>query len=119
MATQYRAKSSNYWDAAQTGALSQWVHIDAGNIGRTTVTPSTLAPSVTSKAIKPILLQNVVVNTTGATSPIVVSDSAVGVIAVLKPSISEKDYHYNIPIKGNLVIDNPGGADLTVVYIRD
>lgn len=109
MPSLYRIKSENYWSGAALGASSQWIHIDAGQTTRVTIAPVTG---------KPILLQNIVVNTSGASGATVVSDSARGVIASLKASVTEKDYHYNIPLRGNLTIDN-NGSDLTVVYIRD
>lgn len=114
MGTLYRVKSDNFWSAAELGACSQWIHIDAGNTGRVTVVPAVISTG----AIKPLLLQNVVVNTSGASGATVVSDSGRGVIASLKASVTEKDYHYNIPLRGNLTVDN-NGSDLTVVYIRD
>jgi len=106
----FAVKSENYLAGIQAGTNTSWVHIDAGNTGRTTIRRSTKTGAV-------LILCNVVVNTTGATSGTVISDTAVGNIAVIKASVQEKDFHYNISIKGNLQIDNPGGADLTVVYV--
>lgn len=106
----YIVKSDNFMAGIGAGAYTSWKHIDAGNTGRTIITRST-------KVNAGLILCNIVVNTTGATSSTVVSDSINGVIAVIKASVQEKDFHYNIPLKGNLVIDNPGGQDLTVVYV--
>ena len=119
MGTLYRAKSENFWAAAAVGAPNQWVHIDAGNTGITTIVPAQQTLSSTVGAIKPIILQSVTVNTTGSSTPTTISDSARGVIAVQKAAIQEKDYHYNIPLRGNLVINNGGGSDLTIAYLRD
>lgn len=110
MGTLYRVKSENFWAAAAVGAPNQWIHIDSGNTGRTTIVP---VPG------KPIILQSVTVNSTSSSSGSSFADSGRGMIAVMKASIQEKDYHYNVPLRGNLVIDNPGGADMTIAYIRD
>ena len=106
----YFIKSDNEWAAIQGGGQTSWVHIDAGNTGRTTIKRST-------KTGAALILCNIVVNTTGSSSSSVVTDSGRGVIAVLKASVSEKDFHYNIPLQGDLLIDNAGGADLTVIYV--
>lgn len=118
MGTLYRAKSDNFWGAAAVGATNQWVHLDAGFTGRLTISPAIVATS-TSGAIKPIILQSVTVNSSGASGTTVVTDSARGIALQLKVSVAEKDYHYNIPFRGSLVIDNNSGSDLTVAYIRD
>jgi hypothetical protein len=115
MGVLYRIKSENFWAAAGAGAVNQWLHIDAGFTGRVTLVPA----QASTNAIKPIILQNVVVNTSGASGVTTVSDSARGTIATLKASVNEKDYHYNIPLRGSLVVDNTSASDLTVVYIRD
>lgn len=115
MGTLYRVKSDNYWAAAEIGANNQWIHIDSGNTGRTTITPA----NVSNGNIKPLILQSVTVNNSGSSGTTTVSDSARGVIAALKTSIQEKDYHYSLPLRGSLVIDNASASDLTIVYNRD
>lgn len=110
MPKRYITKSDNFWSAAAAGGVTQWVHIDSGNTGRTTIKQST-------KSNSGLILCNIVVNTTGSTSNTVITDSKRGVVANIKASVTEKDYHYNIPIQGDLWIDNPGGQDLTVIYI--
>lgn len=114
MGTLYRVKSENFWAAAAVGAPNQWFHVDAGTSGRITVVPA----NVSTGAIKPIILQSVTINTSGASGSFIVSDSARGTIASLKASVNEKDYHYNVPLRGNLTVD-PNGSDVTIAYIRD
>lgn len=106
----YIVKSDNFLAGITAGAYTSWVHIDAGNTGRTTIIRS-------SKANAGLILCQVVVNTTGTTSPIVVSDSARGTIAVIKAGAIESSKDYFIPVKGNILVDNPGAADITVVYV--
>lgn len=106
----YIVKSENFFAGIAAGGYTTWVHIDAGSTGRMTFKRST-------KANAGFILNRMVLNSTGATSPVVLTDSAVGVIAVIKPGAAEKNFEYNIPLKGNLVVDNPGGADMTVVYV--
>ena len=119
MATRYRAKSSNFWDAVGAGAVNSWIHIDSGATGRITIVPATVATTThPSVAIKPIILQRINVNTSGSSGSFVVSDSATGIICQLKASVAEKDYDYPLPVKGNLLID-PNGGDETVIYCRD
>ena len=119
MGTLYRAKSENFWSAAAVGAPNQWVHVDTGNTGIVTIVPAQQTLNTTPGDIKPIILQSVTVNAAGSSAGTIISDSARGVIAVQKASIQEKDYHYNIPLRGNLVVNNSGGSDLTIAYIRD
>ena len=109
MPTLYRVKSDNYWSAAAVGGVNQWIHIDAGQTNRVTIK---------RLANKPIVLCGVTVNSSGAAGALVLTDDAVGVIASLKASVAEKDYHYQISLRGNLLIDN-NGSDLTVEYLRD
>lgn len=61
-----------------------------------------------------VVLQRIVIGTTTA-SAIIVRD-ANGVILTLKASISEGTYTFNLPCKGNLTVENPGGSDLLVVF---
>lgn len=110
MARRYVTKSDNFWAAAAAGGTTSWAHVDSGNTGRITIRASTKPNSC-------LILCNVVVNTAGSGTSSILRDSAVGVIAVIKASVSEKDFHYNITLKGDLIIDNGGGADMTVVYI--
>jgi hypothetical protein len=124
MGTLYRTKSNNYWTGAAVGGNVQWIHIDAGNTGRTTIVPAnvngTSTPgNSTSGAIKPLILQTITINNTSSGSGCTFTDSLRGIIANMKAAISEKDYHYYLPLRGSLLIDNPGAADLTITYVRD
>lgn len=110
MGVKYRVKSDNFWAAAAVGGVTQWVHVDVGATGRTTITA---VPG------KPLVLCNIVINTSGASGVTTVTDSGRGVIAQLKASVAEKDYHYQIPLVGNLVIDNNSASDMTVAFVRD
>lgn len=116
----YRTKSENFWAAAAVGAPNQWIHIDANATGRLTIVPATVSGTTQAGAIKPIILQSVTINTGVAskTTGVVLTDSARGIAAQLSGT-TEKDFHYNIPFRGSLVIDNPTGADITIAYIRD
>jgi hypothetical protein len=104
-------KSENFWGGAEVGAYTRWIHIDTGQSGRTTIFPRTG---------ETIILCNVVVNTSGSSGTTIFRDSKTGVIANLKSSIQEKDYHYQLPLKqgANLMIDNNSASDLTVMFIN-
>lgn len=114
MGVHYNVRSTNWWNAVAGGGLTRWVHIDSGQSGRVTIFPATANGQIT----KPILLQKVTINNSGGSGTLVVSDSAVGVIAAFKTSVAEKDYGYLIPIIGNLTIDT-NGSDTFVSYVRD
>lgn len=114
MSIRYRVKSTNWWAAANNGALAQWLHIDSGATGRITIVPATVAGAIT----KPLILQYVTINNSGGSGTLVVADSGRGVIAAFKTSVAEKDYHYLIPVLANLTIDT-NGSDVTVSYLRD
>jgi hypothetical protein len=116
LGTHYRVKSTNWWSAINNGGYTQWIHIDSGATGRVTIYP-VLSPT-TGLVSKPILLQTVTINNSGGTGSIVVADSEVSTIADFKTSVTEKDYHYNIPIRGNLTIDT-NGSDMIICYARD
>lgn len=120
MGTLYRAKSENFWAAAAVGATNQWIHLDAAATGRVTIVPATVAGTTQAGAIKPIVLQSATINTGVATKNVgvIITDSARGIAAQLS-GVTEKDFHYNIPFRGSLIIDNATGADITVAYIRD
>lgn len=62
-----------------------------------------------------VVLERIVIGTTTA-SAIVVRSSVDGVILSLKASISEGTYTFNLPLKGSLIVENPGGSDLLVVF---
>lgn len=102
-----RIKTTNHYQQISVGFDSQWKHIDASTTGRTTITPH---PG------EIVVLIKIIINTVGTTTPLVLSDSAVGMIASLAAAATPGQYPYNLPIKGNLLIDNGGGADITVVY---
>lgn len=106
----YIVKSDNFLGGIAAGAYTTWIHIDAGNTGRTTIKRST-------KTNAGLILNRVVVNTAGSSTGTTITDSAVGIVGVIKAAVQEKNFEYNIPLKGNLLIDNPGAADLTVVYV--
>ncbi len=109
MVQRYRVKSDNYWSAAAVGGVNQWLHIDAGQTSRVTIK---------RLVNRPIVLCGVTINTSGSSGALVLTDDAVGVIASLKSSVTEKDFHYQISLTGNLLIDN-NGSDVTVEFLRD
>jgi hypothetical protein len=113
----YRVKSSNFWDAVSAGAANYFLHIDQGFTGRVTISPGTNDPSVTTTQ-KCVILQSVTVNNTSSSGTLIVSDSLQGILAALKTSVQEKDYHYTVLIRGNLTLDANQG-DYTIVYARD
>lgn len=106
-----RVKSVIEYQGMQVGADSQWLHIDAGNTGITTIKPRDTGSIV--------ILIKVVINKKGSSTPLILTDSATGVIASLDPTdATAGQYPYNLPCAqgGNLLINNQGGADITVVY---
>jgi len=100
-----RIKSDNRHLGILSGYEARWVH----NTGNQTITP---------RSGEVIVLHNVVVNTTSGTA-IILKDSAVGVIASIKASVLEGDFIYNLRLKGNLIIENAGGSDLTITFSND
>ena len=114
----YRAKSSNFWDATNAGASVYFLHIDTGFTGRLIIQPGTNDPPA-STTFKPLILQAITVNTSTSAGVFVATDSAQGILAVLKASVQEKDYHYTVLIRGNLYLDTSGGGDYTITYARD
>lgn len=115
MAVRYRAKSDNYWAAVGAGAANSWIHIDAGMTGRVTVKPVT---DSNGNVTKPIIIQNNVINTSGASGAYVITDSTQGIMAQLKASVAEKDYHYTAAARGSIYLDN-NGSDATFIFTRD
>lgn len=99
-----RVKSDNRLLGLLTGNYSRWDHV-------------VNSKTISTKSGEPFVLMTVVVNTTSA-SAITLYDAGDNnrVIASLKASVIEGDYNYNLPLKGGLKIDNPGGSDLTVVF---
>lgn len=97
-------KSDNRHLAALVGYEGRWLHSGAAE-----------TKTITPHGTEPIILHRIVVNTTTA-SAIIVRDSAVGVIATLKASVSEGTYVYAVKLKGNLIVENPGGSDITIVF---
>lgn len=104
-------KSENFWAGAGVGAYTRWIHIDTSMVGRVTITP---------RNNEKIVLCNVVVNTSGSSGTTVLTDQKVGIIANLKASVQEKDYHYQLPLAYNskLLIDNNSASDLTIMFIN-
>lgn len=102
-----RVKSDNRHLGILSGYERRWQHLTAA--GNTTITPRTG---------EVVVLHTVIVNTTTATA-VILRDSAVGVVAILKASIAEGTYTYNLKLKGNLVVENAGGSDLTVTFSND
>lgn len=102
-----RVKTDNRHLGILTGYEARWVHNDGGRT--TTITP---------RAGEPVVLHRIVVNTTSA-SVIVVRDSINGVIATLKASVAEQPFDYFLKLKGNLIVENSGTSDITIVYSND
>lgn len=105
-----RVKSVIEYQGMAVGADSQWLHIDAGNTGTTTIKPRDTGSVV--------ILIKIMINTAGTSSAMVISDTATGVIANLAAAATAGQYPYNLPcaLGGSLTITNAGGADITVIY---
>lgn len=97
-----RVKTDNRHLGILSGYEQRWAH-------------NTATATYTAHAGEPFVLNKVVVNTSSS-SAVVLVDTAVGVIATLKASISEGSYVYHIKLRGNLRVENPGGSDLTVTF---
>jgi hypothetical protein len=102
-----RVKSDNRHLGILSGYETRWRHSAVAE----TVT-------ITPRAGEPAVLHHIVVGTTSS-SAIIVRDSINGVILTLKASISEGTYHCAVRIKGNLIVENPGGSDILIVYSND
>lgn len=115
-----RIKTTNHYQQIAVGFDSQWLHIGAGNTGRTTISPQGANPNTPGVNPGPgsdiVVLIKVILNTEGTTSPTVLTDSKTGMIASIAAAGGTGQYPYNLPLQGSLYIDNTGGADLTVVY---
>lgn len=101
-----RTKSDNRLLSIAAGFSSRWDHHTGGT---KTYTPRTG---------ESVVLHRIIINTTSA-SAIIIRDSAVGVIATIAASTAAGDISYGITCRGNLVIENPGNSDLTVVFSDD
>lgn len=99
-----RVKSDNRLLGQLTGNYNRFRHSGAAE----TIT----IPPATGEFV---VLERIVIGTTSA-SAIVVRSAVDGVILTLKASISEGTYTFNLPVRGNLIIENPGGSDLLVVF---
>lgn len=99
-----RVKSDNRHLGVLSGYEARWEHNDGGRT-------STIRP----RAGEVVVLHRIVINTTSATA-ITVRDSTNGVIAVIKASVAESTLNYNLKLKGNLIVENAGTSDLTIVY---
>jgi hypothetical protein len=102
-----RVKSDNALLGVLTGHYARWVHTK----GNTTIN---------AKAGTPLVLQRVVINTTAA-GDITLTDSGdathgAEVIADIKASVLEGAIEYHLPLRGNLVVTNAGGSDITIVF---
>jgi hypothetical protein len=102
-----RLKSDNRHLGILSGYEARWLHIDAGDTAKKTITP---------RAGEPVVLHRIVLNTNG--QAVTVRDSATGVIASLAGDAPEGTFRYNLKLKGNLIVEN-GGSDLTVVFSND
>jgi hypothetical protein len=100
-----RTKSENRFAGVQTGFYSRWQHVT----GNATISP---------RAGEIVVLHSVNVNTTTA-SPVILRDSAVGVIATIAASAVGQTFAYMLPLRGDLIIENPGGSDLTITFSND
>lgn len=102
-----RIKSDNRHLGILSGYEARWRHSAVAE----TIT-------ITPRAGEPVVLHQIIINTTSA-SAIIVRDSAVGVVAGIKASIVEQPMAYYLKLKGNLIVENPGGSDLTIVFSND
>lgn len=64
-----------------------------------------------------VVLHGILLGSTTA-SAIVVRD-ADGVKVTLKASVAEGPYPFNIKCKGSLIVENPGGSDILIVFSND
>ena len=87
------------------GVEGQWIHNDGGKT--TTITP---------QAGQNVILSKIVLNTKGGV--VTIRDSAIGVIGVISATAVEGGYDYEIPIKGNLIVENPSTCDITIKFIN-
>lgn len=101
-----RVKSDNRHLGILSGYECRWRHSGAAET-------ITIAP----RSGEPVVLHRIVIGTTTA-SAIVVRDSVNGVISTLKASIAEGTYEYNLKLKigSDLIVENPGGSDITIVF---
>jgi hypothetical protein len=97
-------QSTNRHAGLLSGYGTRWQHNDGARTS--TITP---------QAGKIVVFHRIIINTTSATA-ITIRDSVNGVIGVLKASVSEGTYVYSLPIKGNLIVENPGTSDITIVF---
>lgn len=97
-----RPKTDNRHLAILSGYEVRWAH-------------NTATTTYAAHAGEPFVLGRVIVNTTSA-SPVVLIDTATGVIASLKASVAEGTYPYNLRLRGNLRVENSGGSDLTITF---
>lgn len=109
-------KSDNRHLSILTGYGTRWAH-NNGNIAA--ATPTTYA----NKSGEPFVLNRLIINTSSA-SAITLTDTgnatnSARVIANIKASISETTLTYNLPLLGSLKVDNPGGSDLTLVFVNN
>lgn len=99
-----RVKSDNRLLGQLVGNYNRWRHsaaVETVTIGRATG--------------EYFILEKILIGTTTA-SAIIVRDSAGGVVLTLKASIAEGTYNFNIPLTGNLIVENPGGSDILIVF---
>lgn len=61
-----------------------------------------------------VVLQRIIIGTTTASAIIVRCSD--GVVLTLKASIAEGTYTFNLPVRGNLIVENPGGSDILIVF---
>lgn len=86
----------------------------AGNYNRYRHSGAAETVTIAPAAGEFVVLQRIVIGTTTASAIIV--RSAEGVILTLKASIVEGTYHFGILVKGNLIVENPGGSDILIVH---
>lgn len=86
----------------------------AGNYNRFKHSAVAETVTITPASGEFVVLERILIGTTTA-SAIVIRDTN-GVILTLKASISEGTYTFNIPVKGNLIVENPGGSDILIVF---
>lgn len=86
----------------------------AGNYNRYRHSSAAETVTIAPAAGEFVVLQRIVIGTTTASA--ITVRSVEGVLLNLKASISEGTYTFNVPVKGNLIVENPGGSDILIVF---
>ena len=89
-----------------SGFGSEWEHGEPGE----TVT-------IVPRTGQIVVLHRIVLNTNGGL--VTVRDSAAGVIGTIALDAPEGPFEYQIPLKGNLIVEVGSTSDVTIVHSND